>query len=294
MDQTFPQPQKRLPKALAVITGIIALVVALAWFAFEYSDVLWPDQAYKSAWYLGSDSALYALSDGVLTKIPGMPEQIGDVARTESAYALIAKDEVGAYVYLNGERVASEASLRDVAISPNGTQVAFARSATGTTAPSAWEIVRIKDGEAIVVAKGFSPYFVDETHLIYFDEKGVWLTSDTAPVTQLSGITFSNVETTMTAQSPNRTGLMWTSDITPVTYVFSMPSVEPLEFTAMPLVRTVPMVPVIGAALSNESAYALHEGAPTFLWIHSSKHPEGRSLLKLEGAPSVTAIIFAP
>ena len=172
MDQTLPHPQKRLPKALAVITGIIALIVVLAWFAVEYSDVLWPDQAYKSAWYLGSDAALYELKGGELASIAGMPEGVVDAARAATAYALIVKEGTVATVFLNGARVASGTHVRDVALSPNGTQVAFARSSTGGTAPSEWEVIRVSDGRESVIATGFSPYFLDETHIIYFDEKG--------------------------------------------------------------------------------------------------------------------------
>lgn len=289
-----PQPRPHLTKAVAVITGVIAFLVVCAWFVYEYSDVLWPDQAYKSAWYLGSDKVLYAFQDGTLTSIVGMPEGVTDAARTSTSHALIIEEATGAAVFHNGERVASGTYLRDVALSPDGTQVAFARSASGDAAPSAWEIVRIVDNEEHVVAQGFSPYFVDESHLVYFDEKGAWLFKDGEAVTQLSGVAFSDVQVARTAQSPDRTGLMFVSDTNNRPFVFSIPSVAPLEFTQVSLMQTVPIMPIASIALADAAGYTLHTGSPTKLWVHTAKHPEGRALESLQGVETVIDIIFAP
>lgn len=288
------QPRSRKTKAIAIITGIIALLVVCAWFVYEYADVIWSDQAYKTAWYLGSDPALYEFKDGTLTKASGIEEGVLDAARAGTSYALIASEGMGAYVSLNGERVGSGVHLRDIALSPDGTQVVFARSTTGDTMPSAWEVVRVVGGKETVIASGFSPYFLDETHVAYFNEKGVWLYSENQGITQLSGIPFSDVEKTMTAQSPDRTGLVWISDIDAIAFIFEIPSIEPLEFIQVASLQTIPAMPIGALALSNDAAYALHAGGPTALWIHTTKHPAGRRLETLTGVDEVTDIIFAP
>lgn len=297
MDETLTQPTPPRPhktKAVAVVTGIIALLIVIAWAVYEYADVLWPDDAYKSAWYLGSDNVLYELQNGVLAAVPGMPAGIIDAARANDTYALLVEEGNSVSVFRNEERIATAPAVRDVVLSSDGTQVAFARSGTSGAAPSAWEIIRVRNGMEERVASGFSPYFADDTHLIYFDEKGVWLKADGAAAIQLSGVAFSNVETSMTAQSPNRMGLSWMSDQVPLMMVFSLTSVEPLDFKAVPLARTVPSMPIAALTLSNTAAYALHEGSPTSLWVHTAKHPVGRELETLEGPAMITDIVFAP
>ncbi len=139
----------------------------------------------------------------------------------------ITRTQEGSYgIEFNGSVViTSPEPILSVTLSPDGTQIAYARQLAGKDGSKAAEDFEVilflpASGTSITVSPGFAPFFIDDSHLGRFTNAGIY-SIDLANSTQTELLRQPFAQALQSfSQSPDRTLIAWSDPITKATYAF--------------------------------------------------------------------------
>ncbi|MDB5189378.1 MAG: hypothetical protein JWL82_335 [Parcubacteria group bacterium] len=150
-----------------------------------------------------------------------------DYARTEHSGVILAFDKTTKeykVATVDKQLLASAKVKRSLALSPDGTKVAYAEANGNPGLPGTWTVVvmDIATGKELYRAPGFTVFFLSDATVIRFTQKGIERTNIADASSTLLTKSFLLSPVTRAAQSPDRSFLAWTDPQDGMTKVYKI------------------------------------------------------------------------
>ena len=218
-----PEKQKR-PIAPLVLGILVIVLIAGAIFFYPplrnsvqqaWSSLFYPNELAKVRFIASQNgtSVLYTRAGSEF-----VPHTITDGALPSETFASFADDGTFASILLfpdgftvlaiDGAQVHSSVSEKmTVDLSPNKQLLAFTEKTSGSVEPRAIVLNRENKNQTVLGA-GFSPFFINDTHVLWFSLEGVMLTELASGVVTILEKTSAKV-TPFPVLSPDGTHVAW-------------------------------------------------------------------------------------
>lgn len=292
-------------KLVALALGVVAILVALGAAAFFYLEkpAGLTHELMERGVFISAQGA-YIYRDGnfvPLSAEEGM--RVLEAKQSNGHAAFIGKSASGEYsVRWDGEVIArSGYPMRGLALSPEGTKVAYAEQISGeadSDAISDWAVtVRdlTEENSVRTYPASFSPYFLGDTHMLRLTSKGILYTdlgNETEAV--FAAASFDDVYV-RSYQSPDRRAIAWETPVDgysqePVILIVGVTRVSPPESEFIGINH---LYPDTRYALGADGFYELREStAGGDLWVRTIEHPEAKKLYSFPAELGITRIMF--
>lgn len=304
VEQSVSSNKRNRTKIIIVVLGVVLILGALvtaAYFSLERPTGLTEELMERGLFVSAEETYIYRDGSFVALETDGF--QILELKQSNGHNAFIARYENGAYgVRVDGEqKVTSVYPIRGLALSPEGTKIAYAEQMggeMGSTNVADWKVTVIdfaEGGETRIYTESFSPYFLGDAHMVRFTSEGAVyfeLTSDVEVM--VADMSYADVSVN-TYQSPNRRALAWETLLEdyssqPVMMIVGVTQVSPLEHELLG-VREVNTA--VRYSLGDEGLYELRSrGQESTLWIRTLEQPEARKAFEFPRELGITHVTF--
>lgn len=242
----------------------------------------------------GQDATLLSYQKGFVP-VPNQPAHLREAARQGTHIAAITEDKGIFTAWYDGASIeASAFPKRGIALSPLGDRVAFAESASSTTASKSstdWNVVVIDtaSGARTVYPSGFAPFFLKEDSILMFSIDGlkIFEGGSAAPSILLS-TPFADAGMPVSV-APNHRGFLFMDPETeqPTIDYFTIPGITVKTYT-----RFAPHADTT-YVLDNRALYELRTTAKgTEIWSETMDHPASSLLYTVPAAVGLKSIIL--
>ncbi len=295
---------KSRAKIIIVVLGVMLVLGALAtaaYFSLERPIGLTEELMERGLFVSAEETYIYR--DGSFMALETDGFQILESKQSNGHNAFIARYENGAYsLRVDGEqKVTSVYPMRGLALSPEGTKVAYAEQmggGMGSTNVADWKVTVIdfaEGGETRTYTESFSPYFLGDAHMVRFTGEGVVYFELISGVEDMvASMPFTDVSA-VTYQSPNRRALAWETLLEdyssePVMMIVGLTQVSPLEHELLG-VREINTT--VQYSLGDEGLYELRSKARgSDLWVRTLEQPEARKVFEIPRELGITHVTF--
>lgn len=292
----------RLAVVAVSVLAILAALAAAAYFSLERPAGLTGELMEQGVFISAEGAYVYKDGDFVPLSTEG-GIQVLEAKQSNGHTAFIGRGAGGEYsVRWDGEVIAkSEYPMRDLALSPEGTKVAYAEQVSGETDSSAisdWTVtVRdlAENGETRTYPGSFSPYFLGDAHMLRLTAGGI-LYVDLVNASEFVFATGSFDDAhALSLQSPSRRVIAWETPMDgyseePILLLTNVTQVSPLESEFLGINQ---IYPDVAFALGVEGLYELRQNASgSELWIRTVEQPMAKKLYAFPAELGITKVMF--
>lgn len=297
VEQSVPSDKKNLAKIIIVVLGLVLILGALAsaaYFSLERPTGLTEELMERGLFVSAEETYIYRDGSFVALETDGF--QILESKQSNGHNAFIAQYENGAYsLRVDGEqKVTSVYPMRGLALSPEGTKVAYAEQMggeMGSTNVADWKVTVMdlsEGGETRTYTESFSPYFLGDEHMVRFGSEGVtYVDLEGGLELLMTPAVFADVDM-QTYQSPSRKALAWqtTFEEDRIMAILEISRVSPPETS---FVSTAIVNPDVKYVLGDDGLYELHDST---VWVRTLDHPEAIKLYEIPRGLAVNNILL--
>jgi hypothetical protein len=231
---------KLVPIVLVFVFGVLCLgFLVVSPEIIKHRKAVSLPPALADALFLSSNGKVYK-SNGVFFASQRNDARVADFAREGEhiAYLMVTAPPYGMTVDVDGVVLESSGFKRDIALSPDGTKVAYAEAVEiqgdsisySRALPGAWSVVVVDvlSKQKTVIGSGFSPLFTDNQRMLWFSDDGVFsINLETGEKQTVLSVPFTDVRYPI-AQSPDGTLISWFDTLAGRIRVFKIVSLDPV------------------------------------------------------------------